>query len=57
LLDEQTPLEQSLGAPQALPSAHVGHVPPPQSVSDSSPFWTPSPQLAAWQTLDVHTSL
>jgi hypothetical protein len=46
----QTPVLQSLPAPQARPGAQSGHVGPPQSVSVSAPFLTPSVQLEAWQT-------
>ena len=30
---------------------------PPQSTSDSVPFWTLSAHVGPWQTLPVHTEL
>jgi hypothetical protein len=48
---------QSVPARQALPSAHVGQPPPPQSTSVSVPFFTVSEHVAAWQTRPVHTPL
>src|SRR5690606_29813196 len=44
----QTPERQSVGAPHCLPVAQEVQE-PPQSVSDSSPFRIPSPQLAGAQ--------
>jgi hypothetical protein len=46
---EQTPLLQSEGTAQDLPSGHGAQVPPPQSTAVSAPFLTPSAQLGAWQ--------
>ena len=40
----QTSDRQSLPLAQPSPTSHAGH-PPPQSTSDSSPFWRPSVQL------------
>jgi len=42
----QTPLMQSVSAPQASPSAHFRHSKPPQSTSLSVPFLTASLQMA-----------
>src|SRR5262245_3265565 len=48
---------QSAFARHVLPSAHlVGHE-PPQSMSVSVPFFTPSTQVGAWQMFPVHTPL
>src|SRR4051812_5156746 len=44
---EQLPLVQSAALPQALPSAHLAQVAPPQSMSDSVPFFTASEQVGA----------
>jgi hypothetical protein len=58
-----TPLWQSEAAPQCFPTPHRPHVPtgPPQSTSDSFPFFTPSGHAGALQmagTTDVsHTRL
>jgi hypothetical protein len=41
----QFPLVQSRPVMQALPSPQEGQVPPPQSVSDSAPFFMPSLQV------------
>ena len=51
----QTPLLQSAALAQFLVLGHPGQVPPPQSMSVSSPFFTPSVQAGAaqiplWQT-------
>jgi hypothetical protein len=43
----QTPLSQSLPVVQPLPSAHFGHVGPPQSMSVSVPFFVPSVHVGA----------
>ena len=43
----QTPLAQSAALAQPLPSAHTGHTPPPQSTSDSAPFFSLSVQLGS----------
>jgi hypothetical protein len=48
----QAPLAQSTAAKQAFATAHAGHDEPPQSTSDSSPFLSPSVQVAGgerWQ--------
>jgi hypothetical protein len=45
---EQTPLWQSLPAAHVLPSTHLPQDAPPQSVSVSLPFFTPSEQLDDW---------
>jgi hypothetical protein len=47
----QTPLVQSPGTAQFMPSAHFlpGAQLPPQSTLVSVPFFTESPQLGAWQ--------
>jgi hypothetical protein len=50
LLLVQTELLQSTAPVQALPGAHAGHTPPPQSMSDSPWFLTPSLQFAAAHT-------
>ena len=49
-----TPEAQSLRAPQTLPAAHGVQL-PPQSTSDSLPFFLPSLQLGAAQMPAVHT--
>jgi hypothetical protein len=57
----QSPLAQSADAPHVLPTPHVllcpSHVLPPQSVSVSVPFFTPSVHVAAWHVRGdpVHT--
>jgi len=43
---------QSPSTLHTRPGAQPGQVPPPQSVSVSPPFRTPSEQLADWQTFD-----
>jgi hypothetical protein len=48
---------QSALTEHAIGGAHRGHVPPPQSMSVSAPFRTPSPQPAFWQCPPVHTPL
>lgn len=48
----QLPLVQSPPVAQVLPSSHVGQV-PPQSMSDSLPFLTPSWQVG-WHCPPVH---
>lgn len=53
----QLPLVQSLAARQASPFAHGVQVPPPQSMSDSAPFFTPSVQVGARHRPPVHTRL
>src|SRR5260221_185474 len=55
----QTRLAQSAAAPHFLPSTHVAHpeAGPPQSLSDSVPFNTPSAHVGSWQTKFVHTVL
>jgi hypothetical protein len=40
----------------AEPSAQAPHD-PPQSTSDSVPFFTPSVHVAVWQMFEVHTPL
>jgi hypothetical protein len=45
----QTAVMQSLAWPQPLPSAHVEHVPPPQSTSVSALSFAPSAHRSAWQ--------
>src|SRR5690349_18212440 len=42
----QTPPMQSPGSPQNWPVAQGGHIAPPQSTSDSPPFFFRSPQPA-----------
>ncbi len=49
----QTPSTQSLPTLQSLPSAHGGHIPPPQSTSVSLPSLIPSVQLGATQVFAV----
>lgn len=49
----QTPLTHSLATPQVCPFAHLVLQVPPQSLADSSPFLTPSLQVAARQTFVV----
>jgi hypothetical protein len=44
-------------APHICPSTHAVQMPPPQSTSVSSPFFTASAQLGAAQTPAVHTLL
>src|SRR4051794_17518007 len=56
-LPVHTPLWQSVPPVQPLLVGHLGQDPPPQSVSVSVPFLTPSPQVGVWQTLPVHTPL
>lgn len=51
-----TPLTQSETEPQFLVAAHLLQL-PPQSMSLSLPFFTPSVQIGAWHTLLVHTPL
>jgi hypothetical protein len=51
----QIPLVQSEALVQCLPEPQVGQLPPPQSMSVSVPFWTPSVQLAALQLPPWHT--
>ena len=53
----QTPLAQSSGPPHTFVSAHLAHVPPPQSMSVSAPFFTASPQVGAEQTPPLQTPL
>jgi len=55
----QTPLEQSLDNMHALPSTHffVGAHPPPQSVSVSVWFFTPSAHVAATHEVPLQTKL
>src|SRR5437868_12692721 len=55
----QTRLAQSAAATHFFPSAHVAHpdAGPPQSLSASGPFTTPSVHVGAWQTKFVHTLL
>jgi hypothetical protein len=52
-----SPVAQSLVFAQWPPNAQVGQVPPPQSTSDSEPFFAPSLQLERAQTLAVQTSV
>jgi hypothetical protein len=53
----QSPAAQSLEARQCLVAAQRAHdPPPPQSTSVSALFFTPSLQLAAWQTPPVQTA-
>jgi hypothetical protein len=40
-----------------LPVTQVAHVPPPQSMSVSAPFFVLSVHVAAWQMLPLHTLL
>jgi len=51
LLEQSAPLAHVLFAPQAA------QVPPPQSTSDSAPFFVPSEHVAAWQMLAVQRKL
>src|SRR5207245_2329504 len=51
----QTPLVQSAPARHAWPSPQSGQVLPPQSTSLSVPFLTPSPQVGAARTDELHT--
>jgi hypothetical protein len=44
---EQKPVAQSPPDRQPWPVAHVGHVPPPQSVPVSAPFFAPSEHVGA----------
>ena len=53
----QTPLVQSLGAPQPLPLPHLPQRAPPQSMSVSPWFFTPSEQVGAAQRPFVQTPL
>ena len=50
-----TPLTQSEPIAQDWPAVHWAGQLPPQSTSVSSPFFTKSVQLAAWQTFRLHT--
>jgi hypothetical protein len=52
----QFELRQSAETEHDEPSAHAPHV-PPQSTSDSVPFFTPSEHEGTWQTFDVQTPL
>jgi hypothetical protein len=54
----QTPLAQSDATAQALFASHVEQTPPPQSTSDSAPFFCPSVQLDAphWPALQAALS-
>jgi hypothetical protein len=54
---EQTPLWQSLPAPQVFPLAQERQTPPPQSTAVSLPFFTPSMQVATWQVPAEQTPL
>jgi hypothetical protein len=47
---------QSESVEHVWPLTHAGHVPPPQSVPVSAPFFTLSVQVGAWQIPAVHTS-
>jgi hypothetical protein len=40
-----------------LPATHAAHVPPPQSMSVSAPFFVLSVHVAAWHRLPEHTLL
>ena len=51
------PGRQSLLARHRLPLAHGGQLPPPQSISLSVPFCTPSLHVGAWQDLPMQTPL
>jgi hypothetical protein len=53
----QTLLTQSPATLQILPPAQAGHVPPPQSLSVSAPFWTLSVHVAAWHAPPTQTPL
>jgi hypothetical protein len=55
----QTPLWQSVPPVHCLPTAHLPQEAPPQSMSVSVPFFTPSRQVAAWHLsgLPEHTEL
>src|SRR5579859_7807722 len=53
----QTALVQSLAPVQSLPSAHFGQLAPPQSVSLSVPFFTPSGHAGARQVPAGQTPL
>jgi hypothetical protein len=48
-LELQCRLTQSEGAPHAAPVAQGEHAPPPQSTSDSAPFFTASVHVGAAQ--------
>jgi hypothetical protein len=48
-----TPLWQSPAPEQVCPVVHLAQPPPPQSVSLSVPFFTPSEHVGVWQTLGV----
>ena len=50
-------LSQSVSAEQPCPVAHLGAAAPPQSLSVSSPFLTPSVGEGAWQTPSLQTLL
>jgi hypothetical protein len=52
-----TELEQSLGARQVWFVPHLPHEVPPQSLSVSAPFFTPSEHDGLWQTFVLHTPL
>jgi len=56
MLPAHMPLWQSRFVLQLLPNAHLGQV-PPQSTSDSVPFFTPSLQEDAIQMLLMHVPL
>ena len=57
MLPVHTPLWQSVGAEHESPVAQLLPQLPPQSISVSVPFCTPSLQVGAWQTFEVHTPL
>lgn len=44
---EQTPLLQSESAKHESPGRHLTHLPPPQSTSVSTSFWTASEQVGS----------
>jgi hypothetical protein len=48
---------QSAALEQVFPRAHLLQLVPPQSVSDSPPFFTVSVQVGAWHLLPVQTPL
>src|SRR4051812_470737 len=57
VMGSQTVLVQSASTAHTLLLAHVGHTPPPQLRSVSSPLVAASAQVGTWQTPVVHTPL
>lgn len=54
---EQNPVWQSPPEMHPCPVGQVGHVPPPQSVPVSAPFFEPSVHVGAWHFPPLQTLL